>query len=92
MTDNKYMDMNETIEIVKAVLMDYRIIGIVVAALLYISIVNYVVRYRKKPPKIRRMKIVSEQKKPADQNASGGQTEDSETSEDLSSGQEETAE
>ena len=84
--------MNETIEIVKAVLMDYRVIAVAVAALLYISIVNYVVRYRKKPPKIRQMKIAPEQKKPAEQNASGEQTEDGGMTEDDSSGQEETVE
>lgn len=52
------MDWNKAIEIVKGVLLDWRVIGVVIAALLYISLVNYVVKYKKKPPKIRKMKSV----------------------------------
>lgn len=82
------MNMDETIAIVKAVLLDYRIIGVVVAALLYISIVNYVVRYKKKPPKIRKMVVSAP--KPEEQNASDGSQEGEGNAEESSSGEEET--
>lgn len=55
-TDKIFMQLNETIEIVKQVVLDPRIIGTFIVLLLYMGIVNYVVHYRKKPPKVRKIK------------------------------------
>ncbi|GEM_PF-699437 len=47
------MDMKGIFMIAKEVIMDWRVIFITVALIIYISLANYVVKYRKKPPKVK---------------------------------------
>lgn len=77
------MDWNKAIEIVKGVLLDWRVIGVVIAALLYISLVNYVVKYKKKPPKLRKMKTAPapEKQEGSSENGEGSSEESQESGE-----------
>lgn len=47
------MDMKGIFMIAKEVIMDWHVIFITVALIIYISLANYVVKYRKKPPKVK---------------------------------------
>ena len=42
-----------------AVLLNPAVIFVTVGVILYLNFVNYVVRYRKKPPKIKKKKIIA---------------------------------
>ena len=79
--DTKNMQLAETFEIAKQVVLDKRVIIVTVVLLLYLSIVNYVIRYRKKPPKVRKAHLnltsSSAAKKPAD-----GETSATESAQD----------
>lgn len=66
------MDFQEAFEIAKQVLIDKHIIIMTVVLLLYLALVNYVVRYRKKPPKVRKV----HHKTPAPKPAAISETED----------------
>ncbi len=52
-------------EIIIAILKSPTVIGVVIVAILYIALVSYVVNYRKKPPKPR--KLSTEAPKPRSQ-------------------------
>lgn len=51
------MDFPLLLEVCKKVLMDKRVIIVTIILILYVALVKYVVRYKKKPPKVRKAQI-----------------------------------
>lgn len=51
--DTHGMDFKSLLTLCKGVLLDWRVIFITVALIIYISLGNYVVKYRKKPPQVK---------------------------------------
>lgn len=52
------------IDVIKAVLTNPLVIFATVVVVLYLNFVMYVIRYRKKPPKVRAKKVVTPAPKP----------------------------
>lgn len=50
------MTVDQLIELLKAVLLSPKVIGVTIVIVLYINIVNYIVHYRKRPPQARVVK------------------------------------
>jgi len=51
------MKINQLMPIIKEVLLNPFIIGTTIVIILYLNFISYIVRYRKKPPKIKVKKI-----------------------------------
>lgn len=54
--DNYYMNIHDTISLVKQVLLNPYVIGTTVIVILYMNFCCFVANYRKKPPKIKKLK------------------------------------
>lgn len=57
-TDNYIMGISDILRTVSAVLLNPAVIFITVMVILYLNFVNFVVRYRKKPPKVKKKKVI----------------------------------
>ena len=79
--DKGSMDFSAMIDIAKQVLLDRRVITVTVILLLYLALVNYVIRYKKKPPKIRRARPVAAA--PATKSAEGQKGSGEESGDDA---------
>src|SRR5574344_1821339 len=67
-SDNGSMNLSESLDLARQVALDKRTIIVTIMLLLYLALVNYVIRYRKKPPKVRRTHLAAA---PAAETASG---------------------
>ena len=79
--DKRSMDFSAMFDIAKQVLLDRRVITVTVILLLYLALVNYVIRYKKKPPKVRRARPVVAA--PAAKPAEGQKSSDEEAGDDA---------
>ena len=61
-SDKKVMDFSQLLQVCKQVLTDKRVIIVTIILILYVALVKYVVRYRKKPPKVRKAHILASPK------------------------------
>lgn len=77
------MKFKELVYLCRDVLLDWRVIGITVAMILYVVIVRYVIKYKKKPPKLRKQHSVTQN------SVSAGKTD---ASEQESGGEEDSGE
>ena len=75
------MDFSAMFDIAKQVLLDRRVITVTVILLLYLALVNYVIRYKKKPPKVRRARPIAAA--PAAKPAEGQKSSDEEADDDA---------
>lgn len=57
-TDNYIMGISDILRTVSAVLLNPAVIFITAMVILYLNFVNFVVRYRKKPPKVKKKKAI----------------------------------
>ena len=74
--DIEDMDFKSLMALSLKVMQDWRVIAIAVFVIFYISLANYVVHYKKKPPKVRRARPVAPAPAPAPA-AEGEQAESS---------------
>lgn len=63
------MEFNDFLNLNLAVLRDWRVIIITLIAIIFISLGNYVVRYKKRPPKIKKKFSISSKAKSANPSA-----------------------
>lgn len=57
-SDNSSMDISQIMSTSLAVLLNPTVIFAAVVVIFYLNFVNYVVRYRKKPPKVKKKKSI----------------------------------
>ncbi len=74
------MNLHQLISLLVQVLTSPAVIGVTIVIALYINIVNYIVRYRKQPPRIRK-KILKAAPEPAPKKDEDGTDEDEEEEE-----------
>lgn len=58
-SDNKSMGISQIMSTSLAVLLNPAVIFAAVVVIFYLNFVNYVVRYRKKPPKVKKKKSIA---------------------------------
>lgn len=58
-SDNESMGISQIMSTSLAVLLNPAVIFAAVVVIFYLNFVNYVVRYRKKPPKIKKKKVIA---------------------------------
>lgn len=63
--EDEAMDMSTIMSTISAVLLNPAVIFISIAVILYLNFVNFVVRYRKKPPKTKKKAVVAPAPAPA---------------------------
>lgn len=63
------MEFNDFLNLSLAVLRDWRVIIITLIAIIFIALGNYVVRYKKRPPKIKKKFSISSKAKSANPSA-----------------------
>ncbi len=74
--ESDFMSFKEILPIAIAVLKDFRVIGTVLAMLFVISFANYIIRYKKKPPKPKVKKAkAAPAPKPEPKKEEGGENE-----------------
>lgn len=57
-SDNSFMSISQIMSTSLAVLLNPTVIFAAVVVIFYLNFVNYVVRYRKKPPKVKKKKSI----------------------------------
>ena len=68
-SDNTFMGISQIMSTISAVLLNPVVIFAAVVVILYLNFVNYVVRYRKKPPKTKKKKVIAVAPDPAAEGA-----------------------
>lgn len=63
------MEFNDFLNLSLAVLRDWRVIIITLIAIIFIALGNYVVKYKKRPPKIKKKFLISSKAKSANSSA-----------------------
>jgi hypothetical protein len=61
------MTLDQLIELLIKVLTSREVIAVTVAVALYVNVVNYIVHYRKKPPKPRKARVKEEKPKASEE-------------------------
>jgi hypothetical protein len=57
--DTQDMTLTELVDLLKKVFLSPEVIGVTVVIVLYINVVNYIVRYRKKPPAPKKKRVAT---------------------------------
>ena len=68
-SDNDFMGISQIMSTSMAVLLNPAVIFVTVGVILYLNFVNYVVRYRKKAPKVKKKKVIAAAPAPAEEGA-----------------------